>query len=167
MLLLRGNDDGAPEAPEVWSARVDMRASAADVLRALTDTELIAAWAPVSFETEGLSGRTLHAGCHERVSGSITGIRTSFDVEVKRADEQRLELVADGPLSLDVAYSLRQRGATVSVEASVRLGHRRGLTAQLLRTAVAALLRAGALACALGRLEQALALAREPELAAA
>jgi len=92
----------------------------------------------------------------ERVSGSIAGIAAAFDVEVMRADTKGLELVADGPISLDVNYSFTEHDDGVSVHARVGIRRRRGLTAQLLQAAVASLLNAGALARALRKLEDSL-----------
>ncbi len=55
MFLLNGNSREGSE-PEVWSAHTAIDADAAEVLRALTDPELIATWAPVSFEVEDRCG---------------------------------------------------------------------------------------------------------------
>src|SRR5690242_19823598 len=86
MLLISGHPN---EGPEVWSARAAVRADACEVLAALTDPELIAAWAPVGFELEGHCPRLLRAGSHERVSGSLAGVRASFEIEVHRAGPDR------------------------------------------------------------------------------
>lgn len=167
MLLLRGNRDDANGGAEVWSARAAVRAQPADVLAALTDPELIAGWAPIGFELEGSAGRRLRAGSHERVSGSLAGLRASFDVEVSRAGPGVLELVADGPVAMDVAYRFPERGGAVVVDASVSVRRRGGLTAQVLRAAVVALLDAGALDRALQRLAASLCECSDAELAAA
>jgi hypothetical protein len=166
MLLLRSIAKEAHE-PDVWSARANLDADATDVLEALTDPEMIAAWAPVSFDVEGAAGQPLRAGSRERVSGSIAGIGATFEVEVARADSERLELSARGPVSLDVRYTFCQRGSQVTVVARVAVSHRGGMTAQLLRPAVNALLRAGALERALERLEDSLSDRFEPTLLAA
>jgi hypothetical protein len=150
MLLLKGQQEQAAGG-DIWDARAAVRAGAADVLQALTDPEMIAGWAPVNFELAG-RGRTLRAGCHEHVSGSIAGLRASFDVEVTRADVGRLELVAEGPVTMDVVYSFRDQGDRVLVDASVAVRRRGGLGAQVMRAAVVALLNAGALDRALQRL---------------
>jgi hypothetical protein len=145
---------------DAWSARTFLPANPDAVLLALTVPELIAGWAPVGFEVEGLAGGRLRAGTRERVSGSIAGIRTAFEIEVHAADEQRLELMARGPVALDVAYRFHPQDGGVAVEATVSVQERRGLAAQLLRRAVAALLDAGALSAALGRLAASLPQAR-------
>jgi hypothetical protein len=152
---------------DTWTARLHMRAGAEDVLEALTDPALIAAWAPVSFDVEGHAGGRLRVGARERVSGSIAGVRVAFDVEVISADIERLELVARGPVSLDVAYSFCEHDDGVSVEATVEVQRGCGLTASVLRGAVGTLLSAGALSTALRRVDASLSLRPELELVAA
>ncbi len=156
MLLLRTNTSPGP-SQDVWTARTHLCAQAHDVLSALTDPTAIAQWAPVSFEVDGLAGSRLRAGSRERVTGSLAGLRTAFEVEVHRADTDGLELVARDPVALEVSYRFRQQRTGLLVEAAVRVRRQRGLGAQVLRAAVAALLNAGALACALRRLEASLA----------
>jgi hypothetical protein len=165
MLTLRPNTDSSD--PDVWMASAQVRSDLDDVLGALTKPDSIACWAPVSFEVDGLAGGRLRAGSRERVSGSLAGVRATFEVEVTRADRQRLELVAHGPVSLDVAYSFDQQRDGVIVDACVAIRRQRGLTAQLLRAAAGALLNAGALKTALRRLESSLASPLEAELLAA
>jgi hypothetical protein len=164
MLTLTGNTQ---ESSEVWSARAVVRAEPSDVLAALTDPELIAAWAPVGFELEDPDAPPLRAGSHERVCGSLAGVKAFFDVDVSRAEVGRLELVATGPLAMDVAYRFRKQGGRVVVDASVGLHRRSGLTGRILRGAVVALLNAGALDRALQRLTDSLCGSYEPELVAA
>src|SRR5689334_3998003 len=116
MLLLGGNSQGTPE---LWSARATVHAEAGEVLAALTDPELIAAWAPIGFELDDPEAPPLRSGSHERVCGSIAGVKAHFDVDVMCAELGRLELVADGPLGFDVRYRFRQQGCRVVVDASV------------------------------------------------
>jgi hypothetical protein len=165
MSLFRPN--AAPPEPDVWTARTDVCGDSDDVLCALTEPASIARWAPVSFDVDGLAGSRLRAGSRERVSGSIAGIRAAFEVEVTRADRKRLELVAHGPVSFDVAYSFSQHSDGVTVDARVGVRRERGLTAQVLRAAVAAVLNAGALGTALRRLERSLDCPYQAELLAA
>jgi hypothetical protein len=159
--LAQGSDQ------EVWTARAELCADVRQVLSALTDPAAISRWAPVSFEVDGLAGGRLRAGSCERVSGSIAGIRATFEVEVHSADTDGLKLVARGPVALDVAYSFREHEDGVTVEAAVGVRRQRGIAAQVLRAAVAALLNGGALTSALGRLDDALSPRLEPELVAA
>jgi hypothetical protein len=109
----------------------------------------------------------LRAGSRERVRGSIGGIGTVFEVEVKRADNTGLELVARGPVWLDVVYRFCEHADGINVEAAVSIIPRRGLAASVLRAAVGALMNAGALGKALRRLEDSLSASAEPELLAA
>lgn len=145
---------------------MDLDADACEVLAALTDPELIAAWAPVGFALDRPGASRLQTGSHERVSGSLAGVRASFEIDVMRAEPGRLELVAEGPLGMDVAYRFREQGGYVALVASVSLHRRGGLTGQILRGAVAALLNAGALDRALSRLAEVVG-AGERELAVA
>jgi hypothetical protein len=165
MLLFRPNTASAE--PDVWTASAEMRSDSNEVLCALTEPASIARWAPVSFDLDGLAGSRLRAGSRERVSGSIAGMTAVFEVEVTRADEQRLELVAQGPVSLDVAYRFSQNPDGVIVDARVAVRRQQGLRAQVLRAAVGALLNAGALGTALRRLERSLSGPYEAELLAA
>ena len=142
---------------DAWTAQAAVRAEADDVLEALTDPARIARWAPVQFEVDGLAGGRLISGSRESVSGTIGGVRARFEVEVVRADTERLELVAHGPVSFDVTYTFRGEDGIVVVDAYVSLRRQRGFTAQLLRTVAAGLLSAGALGSALARLEASLA----------
>jgi hypothetical protein len=87
----------------------------------------------------------------------VAGIKGSFEVDVLRADEERLELRACGPVDMAVAYRLADDAGGTAVEASISLERRRGVAAQVVRSATAALLDAGALnraladmACGLG-----------------
>jgi len=154
--MLLGNNPAMTAEPAVWTASAWMDDDPNGVLHALTDPAAIARWAPVSFEVDGLAGGRLAAGSRERVSGSIAGIGATFDIEVMRADTKGLELVANGPISLDVKYRFIEHDDGVSVHARVGIRRRRGLSAQLLQAAVAALLNAGALARALRKLENSL-----------
>jgi hypothetical protein len=165
-MLLKANRHNGNRA-ETWSAHAAVQARPADVLAALTVPELIATWAPIGFELEQSDGRPLRTGSRERVCGSLAGLRAGFDVEVTRAGCDVLELVADGPLTMDVAYRFPEQHGGVVVDASLRLRHRGGLSAQILRGAVVALLDAGALDRALRRLASSLYERSDGELVAA
>lgn len=164
MLFLRGND-GVQE--DAWTARARVHAETHEVLRAITDPTAIAAWAPVSFEVEDLAGNRLRAGSCARVTGSLAGVGVTFEVEVLSADSDGLELVALGPVSFDVRYAFSYGDGGLVVDATVRLRRQAGLTAHILRAAVTALLNAGALESALGRLETAVDRSASEKLLAA
>jgi Polyketide cyclase / dehydrase and lipid transport len=162
-----GTNTGSSPRADVWTASIDLGSDPDEVLRALTDPAAIAQWAPVTFEVDGLAGPRLRAGSRERVSGCIAGIRTTFEVEVRSADRQRLELVARGPVSLDVRYRFEEHDGGVRVDAQVGIERQRGLTARVLRAAVGALLNAGVLGSALRRLGASLSAPLEADLLAA
>lgn len=118
----------------------------------LTHPEEIRRWSPVDFDLDDLDGRRLAAGTRGRVSGRLAGVTVGFDVEVHAADEDRLELSADGPVGLDVRYQLNSDEAGAELSASVSMRRGRGLTGRFVANATAALLSAGALEGAAGRI---------------
>ncbi len=130
-------------------------ASPEQVLEVLTDPGCIATWSPVPFEIEDLDGLRLEAGSRARVSGSRAGVKVGFDVEVHAADTEGLELTANGPVSLDVFYDLAPSGRGTEVTASVALRKSGGITGRLISKATQALLAAGALDRAAGRIARA------------
>lgn len=151
-----------------WNARLEMRAPAEDVLRALTDPELCCRWSPIDFEVEELDGRRLVAGSRARVTGKLAGARVSFDVEVFEGGPDRLVLRASGPLVLDVDYRLAAAGdRSTEVTASVSVARGKGLAGRVLEPATRALLAGGVLQSAVGRIAHAVEAPREaPALAA-
>jgi hypothetical protein len=74
-----------------------------------------------------------------------------FDVDVLRASDERLELVAQGPISIDVQYTLRPAGAESEIEACVAVDGQ-GLFGRVLAKATEALLAAGGLRMSIERL---------------
>jgi hypothetical protein len=99
------------------------------------------------------------------VTGKLAGVRVNFDVEVHSADEQLLELSADGPVGLDVRYELAPATSGSELYASVSLRRGGGITGRLVANATAALLSAGVLDGAAGRIAR--AAERQPALALA
>jgi len=149
-----------------WTATTRANATPEQLLQALTHPEEIRRWSPVDFDLEDLDGRRLAAGTRGRVTGRLAGVTVGFDVEVHAADEGRLELSADGPIGFDVRYDLS--GDATGAELSARVSMRRGggLTGRLVANATAALLSAGALDGAAGRIAR-VAEAQQPALLAA
>ena len=135
-----------------WTATTTTNASPCRLLTVLTHPDEIRGWSPVEFELDDPSGRRLEAGTRTRVTGTVAGVRVSFDVEVTSADEHGLELTADGPVALDVRYGLAPAPDGAELSASVRLRNGRSLTGRLVGRAAAALLSAGALDSATGRI---------------
>jgi hypothetical protein len=135
-----------------WTATTRANATPEQLLQALTHPEEIRRWSPVDFDLEDLDGRRLAAGTRGRVTGRLAGVTVGFDVEVHAADEDRLELSADGPIGFDVRYDLTGDAAGAELSARVSMRRGGGLTGRLVANATAALLSAGALEGAAGRI---------------
>jgi hypothetical protein len=135
-----------------WTATARVKASPGQVLEVLTHPEEIRRWSPVDFDLDELEGRRLAAGTRGRVSGRLAGVRVGFDVEVHIVDEATLELSAHGPVGLDVRYELASDESGAELNASVSMRRSNGLTGRLVANATAALLSAGALEGAAGRI---------------
>ena len=148
-----------------WTTTTTAKATPEQVLEVLTHPEAIRRWSPVDFDVDELGAVRLAAGTRARVTGKVAGVRVGFDVEVHSADEQLLELSADGPVGIDVRYELAPADAGSELSASVSLRRGGGLTGRLVANATAALLTAGALDGAAGRIAR--AAERQPELALA
>ena len=138
-----------------WTSTARADATPERLLEVLTHPDQIRRWSPVEFDVDNLDGRRLGTGARARVSGRLAGVATGFDVEVHAADPARLELSADGPVRLDVRYELAAREAGSELSASVSIRRGRGLTGRLVASATAALLSAGALDSATGRIARA------------
>jgi hypothetical protein len=139
-----------------WTATTTTTATPDQVLEVLTHPDEIRRWSPIAFDADELDDIRLAAGTRARVTGKVAGVRVGFDVEVHAADEELLELSADGPIGIDVRYELWPAGAGSEVHASV--GIRRGgggLTGRLVANATAALLSTGVLDGAAGRIARA------------
>jgi hypothetical protein len=134
-----------------WQYNTTIPGSPADVLELLTEPAAIARWAPVPFEVVALEGNRLQSGSRARVAGRLAGRSVEFDVDVLRASDERLELVAQGPISIDVQYTLRPAGAESEIEACVAVDGQ-GLFGRVLAKATEALLAAGALRMSIERL---------------
>lgn len=134
-----------------WSSNATVPGSPSEILELLTKPEAIARWAPMPFEVLALDGTRLEAGTHARVAGRLAGRSVEFDVDVGRASDYTLELVATGPISMDVRYTLRPAGTCSQIEASIAVqGH--GLCGRVLAKATESILAAGALRMSLERL---------------
>lgn len=135
-----------------WTATARAKATPGQVLEVLTHPEEIRRWSPVDFELDELEGRRLAAGSRGRVTGRVAGVPVGFDVQVHAADEARLELSAEGPVAFDVRYELMHDDCGAELNASVSVRRGGGLTGRLVEKATAALLSAGALDGAAGRI---------------
>jgi hypothetical protein len=128
-----------------WTTRTQANASPQQLLEVLTDPDAIRLWSPIDFEVEDLLGSRLSAGDVTRVTGKVAGLRVGFDVEIHAADEEGIELSADGPIGIDVRYDLASSDEGSEVTATVGLRRGGGITGRLISQATAALLSAGAL----------------------
>ena len=133
-----------------WTATTTANATPEQLLDVLTRPEKIQDWAPVDFDLE--DWRRLSTGTRTRVTGRLAGMPVEFDVEVHRADEEGLRLSAEGPIGLDVRYELAPVSTGAELNASVSLRAGGGLTGRLVTKATQALLSAGALEGAAGRI---------------
>ena len=112
----------------------------------------------VAFELLELDTERPEPGSSARVRGQLAGQNVEFAVNVLELSRDRLALVADGPISLDVEYAVRRSVTGGDIRASISMkGH--GILGRLLAKATEALLAAGALQSSMNRL------AREPQIA--
>ena len=128
-----------------WTTRTQANASPQQLLEVLTDPDAIRLWSPIDFEVDDLTGSRLATGDVARVTGRVAGVRVGFDVEIHAADEDGIELSADGPIGIDVRYDLAPADEGSEVTATVGLRRGGGITGRLISQATAALLSAGAL----------------------
>ena len=134
-----------------WSTHTNVSGSPHEVIAVLSDPDSIRRWSPIDFQVDGIDGDRLEAGSRARVSGRLAGRSASFDVDVEQADEGRFALTASGPIDLDVEYEAFDDGDSTEVWATVEV-RGGGLMGRLLAQATDALLAAGALDRALGRI---------------
>jgi hypothetical protein len=136
----------------MWTTTRNFAAAPSEILHVLTHEDAIRRWSPVDFELTGHAGGRLCSGDRARVQGRLAGISVGFDVEVTKAEGATLELFAHGPIDIDVRYGIAARRDGSSVEAAVDVRGGRGMTGRVVATTVRALLAAGALDAALGRI---------------
>src|SRR5262249_50717567 len=134
-----------------WRSSTTLPGSPTDVLGLLTDPGAIARWAPVPFEVLTLDGERLKSSDRARVSGRLAGRSLEFEVDVLQASDERLELVAEGPISIDVRYTIQPATRGSEVHAAVCVDGQ-GLLGRVLARATEVLLAAGALRLSLERL---------------
>ncbi len=130
-----------------------MAGSPEQVLELLAEPDAIARWAPLPFEVIDLDSDRLETGSRARVSGALAGRRLEFDVEIREAREERLSLVATGPVSIGADYEIAPADGGSDVRASVSVNGR-GLLGRVLARAVEGVLAAGALRASITRLDR-------------
>jgi hypothetical protein len=136
----------------MWNTCRTVAAAPSEILHVLTHEDAIRRWSPVDFELGGHAGGRLRSGDHARVQGRVAGIGVGFDVEVTKAEGATLELFASGPIDIEVRYAIARCREGSSVEAAVDVRGGRGMSGRVVATTVRALLAAGALDSALGRI---------------
>lgn len=134
-----------------YRSKATVPGSPAQVRELLTEPDAIARWAPIPFDVIGLDSARLESGSHARVAGRLAGRSVEFEVDVLEASEERLELVASGPIDLGVRYLLSPREDGSEIDASVSVDGK-GFFGRVLAKATEALLAAGALRLSLDRL---------------
>jgi hypothetical protein len=134
-----------------WTTQTTVTGLPDEVLALLTEPDAIARWTPVPFELIDLDTDRLVAGSRARVRGRLAGRTLEFDVEVLAAEDERLALVATGPLSIDVEYALRPAAEGSELRASISV-RGSGLIGRVIAQATDALLAAGALDLAVSRI---------------
>ena len=128
-----------------WETRTTVTGGPEDVLSVLTDPCAAQRWSPVGFELEQIEGDRLVSGTHAVLTGRLAGRSVKFDVDVLKASDGQLELVARGPIEMDVRYDAAVLGDVTEVKASVAVRSTGGLLGRLLSSATDALLAGGAL----------------------
>ncbi len=134
-----------------WTTQARMHGAPDHVLELLTRPEAIARWAPFPFEVRGFERDRLAAGDTLRVAGVLRGQRIEFAVEVVVARGGRLALQATGPIDLDVEYVAVPLDGGSELSATVEVSGR-GLIGRMFARATEAMLAAGALNTAVGRI---------------
>src|SRR5213080_911328 len=108
--------------PMAWTADREVAAGRDQVMDVLTRPCSIASWAPVPFEVEGLKGDRLETGSRARVAGRLAGKELSFAVDVRKASEGQLRLIAHGPyLELIVSYDVEELENSAYVNATIEV----------------------------------------------
>lgn len=137
----------------IWHTQKTVNGQPDDVLLALTDPDAIRLWSPIPFDLEEMRDKRLAAGTRAKVRGKLAGKEVSFDVSVAAADAEALRLTATGPVEIDVEYRFAPSKGGTDVSASVAVKGRGGFVSGLLSRATEAVLAAGALDMALGRIQ--------------
>ena len=135
-----------------WSTAATVEAPPEEVLRVLTEPDACVRWSPVRFDVDDLTTPRLMTGTRGRLGGRLVGRRLDFDLEIVRADRQRLELRAHGPVRIDAVYHARRAGQVTHLQAAVSVSPGPGLTGRFAARAADALLAAGVLDQAVERI---------------
>ncbi len=138
-----------------WTADAWLAGPPEEVLELLTRPSCITRWSPVCFNLVELDDERLVTGSRARVRGALAGRTVEFTVEVDEASDDCLALLATGPVEMEVEYLVAPLDCGSEVRASVTVTGR-GMLGRVLARAVEALLAAGALEHAVGRIARSL-----------
>ena len=129
-----------------WTSHAVIHGRPDDILAVLTDPSAASRWAPVEFDcTE--AGK-LSEGSQIDLRGRLGGLCVHFEVDVHRADAERLELTASGPVLMHVEYRMTAVDEQSELEALVSVRRAPGLLNAVVARAADALFAAGALRAA-------------------
>ncbi len=134
-----------------WTTQARLHGHPEAVLELLTRPDAIARWAPIPFEVRNFDRDRLLTGDKLCVFGLLSGQRVEFEVDVTQAHDGRLALQAIGPIELEVEYVATPLARGSQLRASVAVTGR-GFIGRLLASATEAMLAAGALNAAIGRI---------------
>jgi hypothetical protein len=132
----------------VWASSTKFEGDPRELAASLTRVEAIERWSPIPFKL-GSHLDTLRTGEQVDVEGSLLGRGVRFSVDIRRADDHGLSLLARGPFEIGVDYAIEPASSTVSARVVTKGG---GPRAKLLASAANAMLAAGALDHALRRI---------------
>lgn len=131
-----------------WTSTATFEGDPQSLVTLLTEVDAIETWSPVPFRLSD-GAESLRAGERVEVEGALLGRGVRFRIDVAQADERGVSLRAKGPFEIDVDYSIEAASSTVRARVETRGG---GPMAKVLASAANAMLAAGALDCALGRI---------------
>lgn len=130
-----------------WTSSATFEGDPRSLVSLLTEVDAIETWSPVPFRLSD-GADSLRAGERVEVEGALLGRGVRFRIDVDQADERGISLRAKGPFEIDVDYTIEAASSTVQARVETRGG---GLAAKVLASAANAMLAAGALDHALGR----------------
>jgi hypothetical protein len=131
-----------------WTSSATFEGDPQNLVALLTEVDEIATWSPVPFRISD-GADALRTGEQVEVKGALLGRGIRFRVDVDQADDQGISLRAKGPFEIDVDYRIEAASSTVQARVETRGS---GPLAKALAAAANAMLAAGALDCALGRI---------------
>src|SRR5213079_1016658 len=101
-----------------WETRTTVMGGPEDVLAVLTDPCAARRWSPIGFELEQIEGDRLRSGTHAVLTGKLAGRSVKFEVDVLKAGDGRLALLAGGALNIAVQSVAREVEQSVAYAAA-------------------------------------------------